>query len=76
MFYELWNLKSGNIVNTYDTEDQVLRAVRDLHALNGPELARSLSLTVEDDDEETTLVAKGDELLRRAQAAMPRRRAV
>lgn len=69
MFYELWDVRSGNIINTYDTEDQALAVVRGLVARNGPEYARALSLAVEDDDEETTLVAKGVELAQRAERA-------
>ena len=30
MFYELWDVRSGNIINTYDTDDEALRVVRDL----------------------------------------------
>ena len=67
MFYELWDIRSGNIVNTYDTEDEALRVVRDLLALNGPEYGRALTLCFEDDDENTTLIAKGPELVLRAQ---------
>jgi len=69
MFYELWDVRSGNIINTYDSEDQALAVVRGLVAANGPEYTRSLLLAVEDDDEETTLVAKGVELAQRADRA-------
>ena len=71
MFYELWHDESGNIVNTYDTEDEALVVVRDLLALNGAEFARSLSLCFEDDDEEVTLIAKGPALLSLAEARTP-----
>lgn len=71
MFYELWDVKSGNIINTYDTEDEALTIVRDLVAINGPEYAVALALGLEDDEENTTLVAKGAELARRAQHATP-----
>ncbi len=66
MFYELWDIRSGNIVNTYDTEDEALRVVRDLLTLNGPEYGSVLSLSCED-DENTTLIAKGPALTQRAQ---------
>jgi hypothetical protein len=67
MFFELWDVRSGNIVNTYDTEDEALVVVRGLLALNGLEYARCLSLSVEDDDENVTLVARGLALAQRAQ---------
>ena len=67
MFYELWDVRSGNIINTYDTEDEALRVVRDLLALNGPDYGSVLSLSFEDDDENTTLIAKGTALAQRAQ---------
>jgi len=68
MFYELWDIQSGNIINTYDTEDEALVVARNLLALNGPEYVRSLSLAFEDDDENITLVAKGAVLAERAHA--------
>jgi hypothetical protein len=67
MFYELWDVRSGNIINTYDTEAEALGVVRHLVVLNGPEYARALSLSFEDDDENTTLIAKGTALAQRAQ---------
>ncbi len=67
MFYELWDVVSGNMINTYDTEDEALAIVRDLVALNGPAYACALSLAFEDDKENTSLVAKGADLAQRAQ---------
>jgi hypothetical protein len=69
MFYELWDIHDGNIINTYDTEGEALVAVRILLDLNGPEYAHALSLTCEQDDSETALVAKGTALAERARAA-------
>lgn len=69
MFYELWDVRSGNIINTYDTEGEALAVVRDLVAANGPEYAHGLSLAIEDDAQDTTLVAKGTELAQRARSA-------
>ena len=69
MFYELWDVESGNIINTYESEAQALAVVRGLLALNGPEYADALSLSFEDDDEESTLVAEGSELAQRAASA-------
>jgi hypothetical protein len=66
MWYELWDLRSGNIINTYDSESEALSVVRGLVELNGYEYACVLSLTLEDDDE-TRLIAKGNALAQRAQ---------
>ena len=62
----LWDIRSGNIINTYDSESEALSVVRGLVELNGHEYARVLSLTLEDDDE-TILVAKGTTHAQRAQ---------
>ena len=66
MTYDLWDVESGNIVNTFETEREALRVVRTLLDLNGSEYARSLSLGVEDDDGSMRIVAEGDDLAARA----------
>jgi len=66
MFFELWDVRSGSIINTYDTEDEALRVVRDLLTLNGLEYGSVLSLSFEDDDENMTLIANGPALAQRA----------
>ena len=67
MFYELWDVRSGNIINTYDTEAEALDVVRQLVDLNGLEYVGALSLSFEDDAENLMLVAKGAALAQRAQ---------
>jgi hypothetical protein len=69
MFYELWDVQSGNIINTYETEEQALVVVRGLLDLNGTDYARALSLSFEDDNEDTTVIAEGMALAARAGAA-------
>ena len=66
MFYELWDVRSGNVINTYDTEYEALAMVRALVAANGPDYAHALSLSAEEDEETTTPIATGIELLQRA----------
>jgi hypothetical protein len=70
MFYELWDVRSGNIVNTYGSEVDALTAVRALVAANGRDYGHALSLAVEGEDEDTRLVAKGPELVQRAERAV------
>ena len=69
MFYELWDVRSGNLINTYDSESEALAVVRELLAANGSAYASTLSLAFEDDEERTTLVAKGPDLAERAEHA-------
>ena len=66
MIYDLWDVESGNIVNTFETERDALHAVRTLLELNGPGYARALSLGYEDDDGSMGIVAEGDDLAARA----------
>jgi hypothetical protein len=66
MTYDLWDVESGNIVNTFETEGAALAVVRTLLDLNGPEYVHALSLGCEDDDGSISVVAEGDELAARA----------
>lgn len=58
MYYELWDVRSGNLINTYDTERDALVVVGGLPDAHGPEHARSLSPAFENDDGHTPLVTK------------------
>ena len=62
MPYDLWDVESGNIVNTFETERDALAVVRTLLDLNGPEYVQALSLGYEDDDGSMRIVAEGDRL--------------
>jgi hypothetical protein len=62
MAYDLWDVESGNIVNTFETERDALAVVRTLLDLNGPEYVQALSLGHEDDDGSMRIVAEGDDL--------------
>jgi hypothetical protein len=69
MTYDLWDVESGNIVNTFETEHEALPVVRTLLDLNGPEHAQSLSLGCEGDDGSMRIVAEGGDLAARAAMA-------
>ena len=69
MSYDLWDVESGNIINTFETEREALHVVRTLLDLNGPEYAQALSLGFEGDDGSMRIVAEGDELAARAAQA-------
>jgi hypothetical protein len=62
MAYDLWDVESGNIVNTFETEREALSVVRTLLDLNGAEYVQALSLGYEDDDGSMRIVAEGEHL--------------
>ncbi len=68
MIYDLWDVESGNIVNTYETERDARTVVRQLLELNGRQYAQALSLGFENDDGSMGIVAEGEQLLARAEA--------
>ena len=68
MTYELWSGTSGNILGAFPTEGEAFEAVRRAAARNGMDYISSLALVVEDDAGESTLLAEGDDLVRRVGA--------
>jgi len=72
MHYELWELLSRNLLADFDTEPEALTAVRDLLAVNPPEMADELVLVWRDGAEGGTL-AQGTALAARARGADPGR---
>jgi hypothetical protein len=66
MHYELWDLLSRNLLADFDTEPEALTAVRDLLAINPPEMAEELALVWRDGADGGTL-AEGTALAARAQ---------
>jgi len=71
MWYELWDMESGNLVEDFADESQALAAVREYTALDTPGYPGALALARRDDAGESTWVAIGSELAARAQAAAP-----
>ena len=69
MFYELWDLESGNIVGDFDSEADALQVVRELLEVNDPDFVDALSLG-RNDDGAFAVVAEGAALAERAQAAL------
>jgi hypothetical protein len=67
MHYELWELLSRNLLADFDTETEALTCVRDLLAINPPEMAEELILVWRDGADGGT-VAEGTAL-----AALARR---
>jgi len=75
MTYDLWDVESGNIVNTFETERDALVVVRTLLGLNGQEYARALSLGAEDDDGSMRIIAEGEALAELVARTLPSTRA-
>jgi hypothetical protein len=63
MSYELWDTETRSIVETFASEVEALQAARELIALNARAYPGALALAFEDDEGETTLIARGSELL-------------
>ena len=69
MAYELWSLDTRNIVGDYESEEAALVAVSDALRAHGREAVIDLALAHEDRGGRTRLIAKGNDLVARAQAA-------
>jgi hypothetical protein len=72
-FYELLDLDSGNMINTFSTEAATLEAVRKLLELNGDDYANDLAYGWADDEDEEAgeAIAQGAALLERVRALAP-----
>ena len=70
MFYELWDLDSGNSLGDFDSEADALQVVRELVEVNEPDFVDGLTLGRNGDDGAFAIVAEGAALAERAQAAV------
>ncbi|MGH2560336.1 MAG: hypothetical protein ACRDJH_14840 [Thermomicrobiales bacterium] len=72
MIYALWHLEGGNIIGTWDSEEEALAEVRATLQALGPEDVVAWGLLAEDDDPDgdITMIAEGAALIERAQAAL------
>lgn len=66
MSYELWDTETRNIVETFESEAEALQAARELIVVNAQAYPGALALVFEDDEGETTLIARGAGLATRA----------
>ena len=66
MGYELWDTDTRNIVETFESEAEALQAARELIVVNAQAYPGALALVFEDDEGETTLIARGAGLATRA----------
>lgn len=69
MTYELWDLESRNLVESFATEDEALTAVCELVELDAAAYAASLALAGRRTNGEAVWLAQGQDLSRRASSA-------
>ena len=68
--YELWDGETRNLLGTYPSEEAALAVVRNTVRKHGPGAVASLFLGREDSTGRSTLIAEGDGLAQRAEAAV------
>ena len=65
MAYEVWEMQTGNLVASFNLEEDALALVRDAVEAHGEAYARNLALVREDEAGQTTTVATAEQLLER-----------
>ena len=66
--FDLWDIESGNMIGTFESESEALAIVRDLVAANGTGYAEALDLGWIDSSGHSRSIATGSALLARAHA--------
>jgi hypothetical protein len=69
MYFELWDLDTGNIIGDFDTEAEALAVVRSLVEVNTPSFVDMISLGCIEDNGSFRIVARGRPLAARADRA-------
>ena len=69
MGYELWEMRSGNLVASFSREADALALVRDALRKHGAEYVENLALVREDEAGRSTAVAEAGGLVERARTA-------
>ena len=70
-FYEVWDMRSGNLLGSYAAEWEALAQVRDLDVAAARVDTLALVWGDEDDEEQGGTLAEGAVLIARARAAEP-----
>jgi hypothetical protein len=65
--WELWDVESGNIINTYPTEQAALAVVREAHMRHGRQYVQNWALGQSADDDDSNNVIEGDSLIEQAE---------
>jgi hypothetical protein len=66
MAYEIWEMRTGNLVASFGREAAALELVRDAVREHGEKYGLNLALVREDSDGTSTAVATGSQLIERA----------
>jgi hypothetical protein len=61
--YELFDRPTANLIGTYDSVDEALEVVRRAVEQESPASFRNVALGAEDEHDDTTVIAAGDELV-------------
>ena len=67
--YELWDSATRNLLGTFPSEEAALAVIRGLLQKHGPGAVAGLFLGREDEAGRSTLLAEGNALVKRAEAA-------
>ncbi|MGE3272627.1 MAG: hypothetical protein AB7P40_28050 [Chloroflexota bacterium] len=66
MGYELWDTETRNLVAAFESEAEALQAARQFITMNSEAYPNALALVLEDEQGESTLVARGVTLANRS----------
>lgn len=70
MVYEFWDMRTNNLIDTYESEEDALRALRHVIWDQGERVVEFLMLIEDDlDSDESRVVGIGSQLLDRARSA-------
>ena len=69
--YELWEMRSGNLVGSWAAEADALAVIRTALDTHGDETVATMSLLAEDARGVTNVVAEGPALIERARQRTP-----
>ena len=71
MFYELWHLEGRNLLEDFESLNEVLEAVRDYLDTDPIDYSRNLALARVDDEGHTTWLGTGTEILKVLEEQIP-----
>lgn len=70
MVYEFWDMRTNNLIDAYESEEDALRALRHVIRDQGERVVEFLMLIEDDvDSDESRVVGTGSQLLDRARSA-------
>ena len=67
--YELWETSTGNLIGTFEAEQDALDLIHNAIVMHGTDYADTLALGREDDNGRSRTIASGQELAKQALAS-------